>query len=320
MFRTNLIVSVCLVISLHVDAKMSDFAVETSSPLSPYTVQIEDTDDSFKAQLRVYRVDEKGQVGFGNQTFRFDRDALNPPLFWGEEVTILPKSTIAWGYRKDHKHKLVIAVIDEKGYLTVSFYEENSPKKFTLTLIQDPYFQTENSVETKIQLFEGDYVGQGAVTFIDEKAPTNTKRDIDFALKSYPRGFELVKSLIICPEGREQCTDGKRKNDKYYFKNVSSQFYVEETKGSLFEKAKPYSLRETGRLQYAIWHKGHLKTYTLNYTPLNPLILEFSSWRFTEGGGQYSYMKYVDAQLNKKVEGPFFKAKEDDQYKPQTPE
>lgn len=309
----------CL-LSSGASAKVLDYTVETQGVVEPFTISIEDKMGQFDIKCRAFRVDRSNKLTYVQISSSFHRDKLNPPLYWSERESVLrPKSVVAWGAYKGNKHIIALAALDQEGVLTFSYYEQIDLKKFKLTIVKDPYDLATHETEKNIKSFHGDYVGRGDVTHSGSDTPPNTIRDIDFALKDYNRGFELVKSLIICPEGREHCADGKRKSDKYYFNKVAAGFYVEEAKGTLFEKAKPFTLRETGHLQYALWHKNHLKIYSLNYTPDHPAIIEYASWQFTPQGGEYSYTKYVDAVLNKKVAGSFFKAKSDDQYKPQTP-
>lgn len=294
--------------------------MKADNRIAPFSVKIEDNKDAFSVDVRAFKVGNAGKISFENVSRSLKKDQLNPPLYWDKKnATLSRESVIIWGHLWSGKHIICVAVVDGEGYLTVSYYDEVAPQQFQLTLLKDPYLGLEKNPETNINAHLGDYVGRGDVTHVGSDGPVNTKRDIDFTLKKYNRGFELVKSLIICPEGREYCKDGKRKNNKYYFRKERKGFFSEEAKGSLFTKSKPFTLKETGHVQYAVWHKGHLKTYIFNYSPQHPLILEYGSWRFAENGGQYYYQKYIDAKLNKTVKGQFFRAKDDDQYKPKTP-
>jgi hypothetical protein len=150
--------------------------------------------------------------------------------------------------------------------------------------------------------FFGIYVGR-ARTY-DRHGNLSGERDLDILIESESRkGFRIRWATVKLVEGRRDVPGVRRNVIESVFRGGDGRKFVEDARGSLFQKKKETELIAGDPLRWARIKDKTLSVYSITIIPDGRYELQIYDRTRTESGLAIRFRRYIDDTLQRSVEG-----------------
>lgn len=154
--------------------------------------------------------------------------------------------------------------------------------------------------------FFGVYVGR-ARTY-DSEGKLSGERDLDILIESASRsGFRIRWATVKLVDGRRDLPGVTRNVLESVFRDGDDGKFVEDARGSLFQKKKEKDLLAGDSLRWARIKDRTLSVYAITIVPDGRYELQIYDRTRTESGLSIRFRRYIDDRLQLSVEGTAIK-------------